>query len=138
MVHRVIGRLGADHAKTAHPARIVVRHQFLAPHRMDQRGLEPVRQGAQLGRGATAASTAHDRHAAGPVDPPRDFGDVALACREFGARPQRRDAEPGAISLCRQHILRKRELCDARAGIGGGDRLIYDPGACAAVEMGSV
>ena len=78
--HGVVDRLGADHAEAAHPARIVVRHQLLAAHRMDERRLEMIRQRAQQIDGAAATGAAHDYHAAGLADSPRDLGDVGFAC----------------------------------------------------------
>jgi hypothetical protein len=47
---------------------------------MDERRLEMIRQRAQQIDGAAATGAAHDYHAAGLADPPRDLGDVGFAC----------------------------------------------------------
>ena len=43
MHHRIVDRLGANHAEAAHPAWVLVGHDVLALDRMDQRRLEPIR-----------------------------------------------------------------------------------------------
>ena len=47
---------------------------------MHQRRLETIRQPAQQIGGAATPGAAHDYHAAGLADPPRDLGDVGFAC----------------------------------------------------------
>ena len=126
MLHGVVDRLGADHAEPAHPVRIVIGHQLLAPHGMDQRRLQPVRQGAQHISGIAAAGAAHDDDAVGAVDPLGDLGDVACGSGKFRSRPKRRKARHDALGLRREHVLRQRQMRDARAGIGRRDRLMND------------
>src|ERR1700730_7316557 len=43
MHHRIVDRLGANHAEAAHPAWVLVGHDVLALDRMDQRRLESIR-----------------------------------------------------------------------------------------------
>src|SRR5277367_6078804 len=46
-LYGVVDRLGAYHAETAHPTWVVIGHQFLAAHRMDQGRLETIRKLSQ-------------------------------------------------------------------------------------------
>jgi hypothetical protein len=126
MHDRVVDGLGADHADAAHPARIVIRHDVLALDRMDQRRLEPVRERAQLFRGAVASGAAHDDDAAGRIDAAGDIGDVRVARHDLGPRLQGRDARDFAVGLGADDILRQRQMGDAAAGIGGRNRLMND------------
>ena len=57
----VIRRPGADHADPADPTRIVVQHKVLALDRVDQRRLEPIRQGAEFIDGANVGMPADQR-----------------------------------------------------------------------------
>ena len=129
MHDRVVDGLRADHADAAHPARVVVRHDVLALDRMDQRRLEPIGERAQFVGCAMAPGAAHDHDAAGLIDPAGDIGDVCITRCDFGSWLQRREAGHAAVGLCRDDILRQRQMRDATAGIGGCDRLMND-GRC--------
>ena len=47
VVHGVVDGFRADHPQPAHPTRVVEGQDFLSPHRMHQRCLQPVGEGAQ-------------------------------------------------------------------------------------------
>ena len=64
--------------------------------------------------------------AAGRIDAAGDFGNVRLARRDLGPRLQSRDARDAAVGLGANDILRQRQVGDAAARIGGGDRLMND------------
>ena len=123
---RVIRRPGADHADAAHPMRIVVRHEILALDRVDQRRLEPIRQGAQFIGGAMAAGAAHDEDMVREIDPICDFVDVVVARDALGRRLQGHDARDGTFCARGNDVLRQRQVSDAAAGVRGGDRLMHD------------
>jgi hypothetical protein len=90
---------------------------------MDQRRLEPIREGAQLLGSAVASGPAHDHDAIGLIDKTGDFSDVRLARGEIGPWLQDCDAGDATFRLRRGDILRKRQVGDPTARIGGGDRL---------------
>ena len=123
---RVIRRPGADHADPAHPMRIVVRHKLLALDRVDQRRLEPIRQGAEFIGGAMAASAAHDQDMVCEIDPIGDLVDVVVARDALGRRLQGYDARDGTFCARGNDVLRQRQVSDAAAGVSGGDRLMHD------------
>ena len=106
--------------------RIVVRHKVLALDRVDQRRLEPIRQGAEFIDGAVAAGAAHDQDMVREIDPIGDFVDVFVARDALGRRLQGHDARDGAFCGRGNDVLRQCQVSDAAAGVGGSDRLMHD------------
>src|SRR5258706_8413239 len=72
----VIYGLGVDHADAAHPVWVVVRHDVLTLHRMDQWRLRSIRESAQLFASAVASGLAHGYDAGCAVDPAGYFSDT--------------------------------------------------------------
>ena len=122
----VIDRLRSDHADAAHPARVVVRHDVFALDGMDQWRLEPIGERTQFLGCAMTSGAAHDHDAAGLVDTASDLGDIGFAGDDFRSRLERRDARNAAVGLGADDVHRQRQMRDAAAGIGGGDRLMDD------------
>ena len=93
---------------------------------MDQGRLEPIREGAQFVARAVTSSAAHDDDAAGLIDPAGNFGNILVAHGDFLTRLQRCHAGDVACRRPSDHILRKRQVGDAAARIGGRYRLMDD------------
>ena len=121
-----LARKRADHADAAHPPWVVIGHDVLGSERVDQRRLEPIRQRAQLPGCTMASGPTHDHDAAGLVDPADEFGDVGVVRGELGARLQGCYTGDAILRLRRDDILRQRQVGDATARVGSGDRLMND------------
>ena len=123
--HRVVGSLRADHADSANPTRIIVRHDVLALDGVNKWRLESIGQRAQLAGGTAAARAAHDDDASCRVDSLRRVGYRLFSRDHFRQRLQGRDARDSRLRPGFKDVLRNRQVRDPAPRIRSTDCLMY-------------
>jgi hypothetical protein len=126
--HRPVPGREPEQPRHAHVVRVVRLDELLAPHRMDDRGLEPPGQCNQVGVCPGAPGPAEDRDLGRGVQQSREFGDLGVGRADHGNGPARGDPRGRELGRLGGHVARQHDHGDAAPLDRGADRDVEDAG----------